>query len=155
LDTEVIGRIMVYGQQEPQKPDIKRIVLLDVTAESHGNAIGVGLADFTVKRVLDKIDRASTYLNCITAQTPEKGRLPIWFDTDREAIGAALVSIGSVKPYKARVVHIKNTEEVKYLKISEILLKEAALRDDLEIIGEAAPMKFDEEGNLERILAHT
>ncbi len=151
LDTNIIGRIMVYGQQEPRKPDIKRIVVLDITDESHGNAIGIGLADFTVKRVRDKIDRKSTYLNCITAQTPEKGRLPLWFNTDRESIGAALLSIGSVKPEEARVVHIKNTEEVRYVEVSESLLKEIEKRGDLEIIGELKPMVFDRNGNLKRI----
>jgi hypothetical protein len=151
LDTDVIGRIMVYGQQEPPKPDIKRIVVLDITDESHGNAIGIGLADFTVKRLLDKIDRESTYLNCITAQTPEKGRLPIWFHSDREAIGVALLSIGSVKPAGARVVHIKNTEEVRYVEVSESLLKETEKREDLETTGELKPMEFDENGNLNRI----
>ena len=151
LDTGVIGRIMVYGQKEPPKPDIKRIVILDITEESHGNAIGIGLADYTVKRVLDKIDRESTYLNCITAQTPEKGRLPIWFHSDREAIGVALLSIGSVRPEYARVVHIKNTEEVKYVEISESLLKETEKREDLETTGELKPMEFNRNGNLKRI----
>ena len=83
MDTKVIGRIMVYGQKEPILPDIKRIVVLDITDDSHGNAIGLGLADFTVKRVIDKIDKSFTYLNCITAQTPEKGRIPIWFENDK------------------------------------------------------------------------
>jgi len=147
MDTNVIGRLMVYGQRDFSKPDIKRIVVLDLAEESHGNAIGIGLADYTVKRVLDKIDRQPTYLNCITAQTPEKARLPIWFQTDREAIGAALVSIGSVRPQDARVAHIKNTEEIRYLNISESLLYEAEKRSDLRILGKPAPMKFDENGN--------
>lgn len=151
LDTKVIGRIMVYGQQEPQKPDIKRIVVLDISDESHGNAIGIGLADYTVKRVLEKMNRRSTYLNCITAQTPEKGRIPVWFDTDRESIGAALLSIGSVRPEEARVVHIKNTEEVKYVELSKSLMEEAEAREDLEILGLPAPMSFDDRGNLERV----
>jgi hypothetical protein len=125
--------------------------VLDLSEESHGNAIGIGLADVTVQRVVDKIDRNATYLNCITAQTPEKARLPMWFSHDREAVAAALLSIGSVRPEEARIVHIKDTEEVKYAEISESLLPEARVRTDLKVLGEPAPMAFNDQGDLERL----
>jgi hypothetical protein len=153
MDTGVIGRIMVYGQAEPLKPDIKRIAVLDLTEASHGNAIGIGLADFAAGRVLHKMDRAATYLNCITAQTPEKARIPTSFPTDREVIEAALLSIGPVKTKNARVVHIRNTELVKVMEISESLVAEADSRKDLDIVEPPKPMQFDEAGSLERVPA--
>jgi len=151
MDTNVIGRIMVFGQKEPVKPVIKRIVVLDTTAESHGMATGVGLADFTTKKLIDKLDSWPTYFNCVTAQSPEKGRLPIYFATEKESIGAALTCIGSTPAEKARVVHIQNTNEVRFIEISESLMNEAKNKPNLEILEEMKPMQFDEAGNIIKI----
>ncbi len=151
MDTNVIGRIMVFGQKEPSKPVIKRIVVLDTTEESHGMATGIGLADFTTKKLIDKLDSWPTYFNCVTAQSPEKGRLPIYFATEKESIGAALTCIGSTPAEKARVVHIQNTNEVRFIEISESLMNEANNKPNLEILGELTPMQFDEAGNIIKI----
>jgi len=153
MDTNVIGRIMVFGQKEPEKPVIRRIVVLDTTEESHGMATGVGLADFTTKKLIDKLDSWPTYFNCVTAQSPEKGRLPIFFATEKESIGAALTCIGSTPAADAKVVHIQNTNEVGYMEISESLMKEAKNKPNLEILEELKPMQFDEAGNIVKITA--
>ncbi|WP_371380968.1 lactate racemase domain-containing protein [Sporomusa aerivorans] len=151
MDTNVIGRILVFGQKEPEKPIVKRIVVLDTTEESHGMATGVGLADFTTKKLVDKLDLWSTYFNCITAQSPEKGRLPIYFATEKESIGAALTCIGVTKPENARVVHIQNTNEVEIIEVSESLVREVKEGTNLELLEELKPMQFDDQGNIFRI----
>ncbi|HWR42529.1 lactate racemase domain-containing protein [Sporomusa sp.] len=151
MDTNVIGRILVFGQKEPEKPVIKRIVVLDTTEESHGMATGVGLADFTTKKLVDKLDLWSTYFNCITAQAPEKGRIPIYFATEKDSIGAALTCIGVTKPEDARVVHIQNTNEVEIIEVSESLVQEVLDRSNLQLLEELKPMQFDEAGNILRI----
>lgn len=153
MDANVIGRIQVFGQKEPETPVIKRIVVLDTTVESHGMATGIGLADFTTKKLVDKLDLWSTYFNCITAQSPEKGKLPIHFATEQESIGAALTCIGITKPENARVVHIRNTNEVEVIEVSESLLQEVLVRPNLELLAAERPMQFDESGNILRILA--
>ncbi|HWR05792.1 lactate racemase domain-containing protein [Sporomusa sp.] len=152
MDTNVIGRILVFGQKEPEKPVIKRIVVLDTTEESHGMATGIGLADFTTKKLVDKLDLWSTYFNCITAQAPEKGRLPIYFVTEKDSIGAALTCIGITKSENARVVHIRNTNEVEVIEVSESLVQEVLDRSNLQLLEELKPMQFDEAGNILRIL---
>jgi hypothetical protein len=143
MDTKVVGRMMVYGQRDPLRPDIKRIVVLDLTEESHGNGIGIGLADFTTDRLVAKLDPIPTRINCIAAQTPEKGRIPMHFPTDREAIEAALQTIGEAKAEDVRVVHIRNTSSLEFVELSEALLDEAMERNSLQIIGEPKPMTFD------------
>jgi hypothetical protein len=148
IDTNVIGRIMFIGEKEPEYPRITRIVVLDLTAESHGNAVGIGLADYTTRRLLNKTDFSAMATNAITAMSPEKGRVPIALGTDKEAVEAALTTIGAVDPEKARVVHIKNTLEIAALHISEAFLEEIKGRTDLEIIEELGPMPFDGDGNL-------
>ena len=142
MDTNVIGRIMFIGEQEPEVPKITRIVVLDLTPQSHGNAVGVGLADYTTQRLFKKVDPSITATNAITAMTPEKGRMPIVLVTDRGAVEAAFSTIGAVDPEKARVVHIKNTLEIGELEISESLLDEARGKMNLQIIGRRGNLVF-------------
>lgn len=148
MDTNVIGRIMFIGEEEPEKPNITRIVVLDLTDASHGNAIGIGLADYTTERLVNKIDHSAMATNAITAMTPEKGRIPIALKTDKEAVEAAFTTIGAVDPEEARVVHIKNTLEIAEMDISKVLLKEIMGREDLELVENLGPLPFDSKGNL-------
>lgn len=148
MDTKVIGRIMSPYSPEPQWPKLTRIVVLDLTDETEGNAVGLGLADFTTRRVVDKFSRAYTYVNCNTAQTPAKGRIPIHYETDRQALDEALQTIGLVEPARARVIRILNTLHLEEVDISESFLPEIEGRPDLEIIGRPEPLSFDEQGNL-------
>ena len=147
MDTNVIGRIMFIGEKEPEHPKIIRIVVLDLAEESHGNAIGVGLADYTTQRLVEKIDLEATATNSIAGMTPEKGRVPLALKTDKESIEAALNTIGAIDPKDARIVHINNTLEIAELDISEALLEDIKGRKDLELIKELGPMIFDSEGN--------
>ncbi|MFH1480306.1 MAG: lactate racemase domain-containing protein, partial [Pseudomonadota bacterium] len=148
IDSNVIGRIMFIGEKEPEYPQITRIAVLDLTEASHGNAVGIGLADYTTARLVGKIDQKATATNAITAMSPEKARIPIALATDKEAVEAALTTIGAVAPEKARVVHIKNTLEIFELDISEALLRETEGRKDLELMKRLGPLNFDDHGNL-------
>ncbi|UCF94500.1 MAG: DUF362 domain-containing protein, partial [Desulfobacterales bacterium] len=98
LDTKVVGRIMNVYEKECAKPRITRIIVRDLSEATYGNAIGIGLADYTTRRVVDKIDFTALNLNAITAVAPEKGRIPIALSTDREALEAALRTIGLWTP---------------------------------------------------------
>ena len=155
MDTNVIGRIMFIGENEPEDPKITRIIVLDLAEESHGNAIGVGLADYTTQRLVEKIDAGATATNSIAGMTPEKGRVPIALKTDKEAVEAALTTIGAIDPEDARIVHINNTLEIAELHISEALLEDIKGRKHLELVEELGPMIFDSEGNLRPVLFQT
>jgi hypothetical protein len=148
MDTNVIGRMMQNFEPEPAKPAILRIFVRDLTEESDGNATGIGLADFTTTRLVDKIDRHSTYMNGITALGPQKSKIPFYYDTDREALEVALDTIGLTEPEDARVIRIESTLRLTDLDISEVLLEDAKLHSRLEVIGETKPFEFDAAGNL-------
>ena len=148
MDTNVIGRMMQNFEPEPLKPAILRIFVRDLTEESDGNATGIGLADFTTTRLVEKIDRHSTYMNGITALGPQKSKIPFYYDTDQEAIEVALNTIGLTKPENARVIRIESTLRLAELEISEVLLRDAELHSSLEVVGDALPFQFDETGNL-------
>lgn len=151
IDTNVIGRIMFIGEKEPERPRITRIVVLDLTPESHGNAAGIGLADYITQRLVDKLDRSAMAANVMAAMTPEKGRIPIALPSDNEAVSAALKTIGAVDSKEARLIHIRNTLQMGELDISEALLPEAQAREDLKVIREIGPLPFDKKGVLEPV----
>ncbi|GEM_PF-51345 len=109
MDSKVIGRINVRGAVSPEQPRIRRIVVRDLTPASHGNAIGIGSADFTTTRLLATIDREATAVNCITSTAPESGRLPIAFDRDVDALKAACQTSGAMSPSEFSLVWLRNT----------------------------------------------
>jgi hypothetical protein len=90
--------------------------------------------------------------NAMAAMAPEKGRIPIALQTDREAVSAVLKTIRAVAPKEARVVHIRNTSHMGELEISDALLPEAEARKDLEVIREMGPLSFDKEDSLEPVV---
>jgi hypothetical protein len=106
------------------------------------------MADFTTKRLVDKIDHPATQINCITSMAPEDSRIPIAFGTDREAISAAFETSGVLNVEDLRLVWIKNTLELEYLFASQALLEEVRANPRLEVLGELSVLSFDQSGNL-------
>jgi len=145
MDTNVIGRARIEGVPEAG-PAIRRIVALDLSDASHGNANGVGLADLVVRRLVNKIDFPTTYLNCLTATFLERAKIPITLDSDRAAIAAALQTIGS--PTAPRIARIRNTLELEHLLLSPAALGALRPGASIEVSGDAMPWPFDAHDNL-------
>ncbi len=148
MDQNVIGRSVIPYHRPWTQTDIMRIFVRDLTADSEGNATAIGNADFTTKRLVDKIDRHATYMNAVTSSCPEAVRIPPYYDSDREAIDTALKTIGLVEPQNARIVHILDTLRLEEMYVSEVMLAEVENRKDISVIGSPGPMKFDDKGNL-------
>ncbi|OLE45241.1 MAG: hypothetical protein AUG14_01490 [Candidatus Rokubacteria bacterium 13_1_20CM_2_68_19] len=148
MDTNVIGRPSNPHEPFLNDPKILWIVALELTDESYGNATGIGNADFTTRRLVEKIDMKPTLINCITACTPNGAKIPATYDTDREAIETALSCIGLTPPEKARVIRIKNTLMLGEIEVSEAYLPDVARRSDLTPLGDPAPLAFDVAGRL-------
>ena len=149
MDLNVIGNWRVKGGK--QKPDFFRIVALSLTRESLGNALGIGLADFTTQRFLKEFDPASTWVNILTSTEPgalntREGVVPLALKSDREAIQVALYS--SLAGPRAKLCRIKNTGRLYEMWISETLFEEAEKNSDLKIVERPRPMRFDAKGNL-------
>ena len=127
MDTNIIGRWLVEGEPEPESPRIKRIVILDLTPASHGNATTYGLADFMSRKLFDKIDFPITMKNMFTSGFLLRCRMPLVFESDEETIKAALFDAFRADPSQcadARVMRIKNTLTLDKLLVSENLLHE-------------------------------
>jgi hypothetical protein len=154
MDTNVTGRFWMPGEHDPRAPSIKKMVVLDLTKETHGNAIGIGLADLTTRRAFEKIDYHQTYVNCLTQGSGETGKIPPFLANDRDAIATAIRISGPIRPEAARVIRIKNTQELETLYISEALVDELraspGLQKRLVLVEEPREMQFDVMGYLAR-----
>ena len=148
MDTNVIGRPSNPHEPFPADPKILWIVALDLTEDSGGNATGVGNADFTTRRLAEKIDWKPTAINTLTACAPNGAKLPLQFETDREAVENALACIGLTPPEQARLVRIRSTLVLGEIECSEALLPEIAGRAELTMVGEGRPLAFDPAGRI-------
>jgi hypothetical protein len=146
MDPNVIGRASV--QKPAGKPHIRILFVRDITPEAEGNAIGVGFAEMTTKRLVRKINYAAMHMNAITSGVAEAAKVPMAFDTDRQAIETALGMIGLTTPEQARVVRIKNTLHLTEIDCSEALLAEVKAHQRLTPATAPAAMTFDAQGNL-------
>ncbi|MBN1442117.1 MAG: DUF2088 domain-containing protein [Planctomycetes bacterium] len=151
LDTNVIGRgIHGYVEGVPWcegMPSVMRIVVRDLSAESDGNAVGMGLADFVTERFLSKVDQRVTALNSMTGCAPAGARTPIVLADDREAITAAIRS-SRRRPAGPLIVHVRDTLALVDGMLSEACRPLVEGRSDIEILSEPAPLEFDAGGYL-------
>ena len=148
MDTNVIGRFRILGVEEPESPQVKYLIVSDVSEASHGNAIGVGLADFTTQRLFEKIDRDAMNANVLTSTFVERAKIPLVLPNDRETLEAAVRCNWGVEPENTRFVRIPNTLHIRYLYLSENLLEEALANGNVEVVGDASDLEFDEDGYL-------
>ena len=154
MDTNVTGKFWMPNEFDPRAPEIKKIAVLDLTEETHGNAIGIGLADVTTRRAFEKIDYHQTYVNCLTQGSGETGKIPPFLANDHDAIATAIRISGPIDPCDAKVIRIRNTQELEHIYISEALVKELQnspeLQKRLRLVSELKEMQFDVMGYLAR-----
>jgi hypothetical protein len=147
LDYNVVGMWRRIGGEH--RPDFERIAVLDLTEESDGNGLGVGIADFTTRRLYDKLDLDKMYLNGLTSGALGAIKIPIVLESDRQAMEVALHSVGHGGP-AARVAIVRSTLDLETLWVSEALVDEVAtgLESRVEVLGPLAELVFGDDGRL-------
>jgi hypothetical protein len=131
MDTNIIGRIRVKGAPEPESPQIGAIIVDDLSPESHGNALGVGLADIITRNLFDKIDFKAMYANVVTTTFLERGKTPIVADGLAQAFDIALRTAGGRPFDQLRVIRVGNTLHLEEMHVSPALYREMAGRVEL------------------------
>ncbi len=148
MDYNVVGMWRRIGGE--QVPNFERIVVLDLTDESDGNGLGVGIADFTTRRLFDKLDLRKTYMNGLTANALAAIKVPIVLDSDRQALEVALHSVSLAE--EPRLAIIRSTLELEELWVSEALADEVAGKAPrLRVIGPPEPLRFEPDGRLSMV----
>lgn len=142
MDTSITGR------KEGSSMQVRWLFVRDLTEESHGNSQGVGLADFTTKRLVDKIDYNKMYTNALTARRTDSCKLPIFLQNDKEIMKAIFDMLTEEERSTFRMIWIKNTLKLEKIIVSEYFFDQIETRDNLNFIGDEEPIKFDENGFL-------
>ena len=137
MDPNVIGRLRIRGEPEPPGPRVKVIMVRDLTAESHGNAIGVGLADVITRQLFNKIDFQATYENAVTSTFLDRAKIPVIAESDAQALEIAVRACRLIDPAQPRVIRIRNTLRLDELYVSPAVLAEIKDRDTIETAGPA------------------
>jgi hypothetical protein len=148
IDPNVVGRLLMETETEPDRPKITRICALDLSPESHGNGTGCGIADLATERLLAAIDPVPFRMNNLTACFLWRSKLPFAFPDDRACIVAGLETCWQPDVSALRMAIIPNSLEVADLWVSAALADEAARHPHLAITGPARPVPFDNSGNL-------
>jgi len=151
MDTNVIGRTASQRDRAPMKPFFTRIVVRDLSDESYGNAVGIGLADIVTRRLVNKIDFKPTYINAVTSTNIEAARIPVTLETDREALETAFSTCGNSEE-ACRLVWIRNTLKLDQFIATESLLDEIHELPNLTVLERLGELPFDREGNLADLL---
>jgi Lactate racemase N-terminal domain len=153
MDTNVIGRD-INGYLASLHPDgaitprVARIFVRDLTPASNGNGVGVGLADFTTARLVKSLNLQYTYMNGLTSLGIVAAKIPIYFDSDREGIEAALASLAVTDREDLRVVRIADTLNLEHFQASESCVRALNGHSGVTKAGNAHEMDFDSAGNL-------
>ena len=146
MDPHITGCFASPYASGPPRPD--KLVVLDLTEESHGNANGIGVADVTTRRLFDKFDPEATYPNALTATLTAAVRIPLVMDNQRLAIQTGIKTAAGFDKKNIRLVRIPDTLSLNKIWISEALYREAADTQGITVLGGPEYMDFDEEGNL-------
>ena len=147
FDPNITGRNHrgVTGFDDPR---VQKIVVLDLTKMTNGNATGLGLADVITRKLYDAINYPSTYANVITSAYLDGALIPIAMPTDQQAVQLAIKTLVRVKQGQARIVRIRDTLSIDKISVSEPMLTEVKQHPDMSIIGEPEPFDFAPDGTL-------
>ncbi len=149
MDTNVVGRKRALRSETiGNQPNMRFIYLRGLTEHTHGNACGIGFADFCTTRLVKGMDYHATRINCVTSGYPEGANISVHFDSDREVLDAALSIIGSRNPEQARVMHIKNTLMLAEVEVSESCMKDLKPMTQFDVLKGPYDVAFDGQGNL-------
>jgi hypothetical protein len=148
MDTNIIGRGVNGLPREDRRATVRCLYVRGLTPESHGNAVGVGMADVVSSRLLAGMDEHSTYMNALSAMTPAMCRKPMHFDSDAECLRAALRMAG-VAPESARIVRVRNTLALDRLLVSAAFAPDLQGRGDLRVVVPSAEWSFTQAGDLD------
>lgn len=148
MDTKVVNRGGDGPNMWKHVPIVLRIFVRDLSRNTYGNAIGMGMADVVHDRLVEKVDYDATWVNALTASEPSPGFTPLHFATDRECIERVLPTCGKADTEECTLVWIRNTLELGHALVSENILPQILDNPAIHVLGKPRKLPFDAAGNL-------
>ena len=129
---------------------VQRTCFLNLSRESHGNALGIGLSSAITRKIFDDMDVEKMYPNCITSTVLASAKIPCVVSGDKEAIQICIKTCNKIDTGKARVIRIANSLHIGTIMLSESYYDDvkAGKYPGVEALDEPEDMEFDAEGNL-------
>ena len=150
MDTNITGRLRIVTEPKATAARITNIAVLDLTEESHGNAVGLGAADFTTARLAAKLDLQAMYINALTAGVTavDACKIPMLLPTDRQAVAAAIRMCGRPDLARVRLARVPSTLRLEYILASRAALTELRPGSEVEVLGVPRPFAPRADGSL-------
>jgi hypothetical protein len=95
MDTNIIGFRGTREYEDLDRPRIRTIAVLNLADTSHGNALGIGFADYTTARLRNSIDEEKMFLNAFTTGHTQSIKIPPAFRDDQELFERLAERFGS------------------------------------------------------------
>lgn len=140
MDPNVVGMWRRLGELD-RTPDYGWLAVLGLTPESHGNAVGIGLADLCSRKLADAIDHDALAMNTLTAMALHAAKVPLTLPTDRACYETVLHLAARSTNQPLRIGRIRNTLDLETFWVSEGVLDD--LPGTCEVIEPASPFGFD------------
>jgi len=148
MDPAVIGRVGIRSVPDPGRPFVNKLAVLGVSADSYGNAVGLGNADYTTRKAANGVDLLPMYMNSITAGSTDVARIPAVLPDDRTVIQAMVATCWRSDLENVRFCQIRSTLHLNEILITPSLLPELEGRPDVARLSDPAPLQFSPEGEL-------
>lgn len=145
-DPNVTGRTNGLQEDFAQTLKVQKLFIAGLTEKTHHNGTGIGAADLTTRRCLNSIDWGQTWTNLVTSSRIKGACIPMYLNSDRDAIRLAIRTCTGIDPTRVRMARIRNTLELDDILVSPALYEELKDRDDVELIASATPFEFDAKG---------
>ena len=138
FDPNIVGRSSARDQFTVPIPAIRRMVLLGVTPQSHGNGIGIGLFDVMLREIFPTLDLEAIYTNAVACRCIADARIPLMADSEEEAVRIALKSCRGLDYEHLKIVRIKNTLSLGEIEVSPALFPVIEQMPQLTLLEEEA-----------------
>ena len=148
MDPAVVGRVGIRSVPDPGKPFVNKLAVLGVTEDSYGNAVGLGNADYTTRKVANGVDLMPMYMNSITAGGTEGARMPAVLPDDRTVLQAMVATCWRSDLENVRLCQIRSTLHLHEILVAPALLEELEGRRDVKRLSDPAPLEFSAHGEL-------
>jgi hypothetical protein len=148
MDPAVVGRVGIRSVPDPNKPFVNKLAVLGVSEDSYGNAVGLGNADYTTRKVANGVDLLPMYMNSITAGGTEGARMPAVLPDDRTVIQAMVATCWRSDLENVRFCQIRSSLHLHEILITPALLPELEGRPDVQRLSDPAPLQFSAAGEL-------
>ncbi len=134
FDPNILGRSPLLKAERLHIPKFQKMVLTDITEVSHGNGIGVGLFDVITQKVADNLSHEDMYANAIACKSIDDVKIPLTVPDEEYAIRVALKVCKNINKDNPKIIKIPNTLHLEYIEVSEALLEEVRLNENLILV---------------------